>query len=85
MRFLGVNRADGADDATLATAEHSIALLQDDEEQDVWGSWEVEWRDLVVLDAENRVVGVMNLTEYDLGEEENVQRVRELVAEAEAR
>lgn len=85
MRFLGVNRADGADDASLATDGHTIALLQDDEEQDVWGSWEVEWRDLVVLDAENRVVGVMNLTEYDLGEEENVQLVRELVAEAEAR
>jgi len=60
-------------------------LLQDTVEVDAWGAWQVEWRDLVILDAENKVVGVINLTDHDLELPENVKLVRELVAEAQER
>lgn len=85
VQFLGVNREDGADDAAEAVEGVSIPLLQDTTDVDAWGLWEVEWRDLVLLDADNQVVGVINLTEHDLAEEENVELVRELVDEALAR
>ncbi len=60
-------------------------MLQDTVEVDAWGAWQVEWRDLVILDAENKVVGVINLTDHDLELPENVKLVRELVAEAQER
>lgn len=37
---------------------------------------------MVVLDADNVEVGRMNLTESDLSEEDNVQALRDLLAEA---
>jgi hypothetical protein len=43
-----------------------IPWLQDTYEKDVWGSWKVTWRDVVVLDAENRVLFVYNLTAHNL-------------------
>lgn len=60
-------------------------MLQDTVEVGAWGAWQVEWRDLVILDAENKVVGVINLTDHDLELPENVKLVRELVAEAQER
>jgi len=49
-------------------------------EQDVWGQWSVEWRDVVVLDSDNVEVGRMNLTEDDLAEPANQQKLRDLLA-----
>lgn len=48
------------------TAGRDLPWLQDDAQVDAWGAWEVEYRDLVVLDRENRPVGVFNLTEHNL-------------------
>jgi hypothetical protein len=36
-------------------------LLQDDESTAVWDSWGAAWRDVVVLDGENKAVYVYNL------------------------
>lgn len=85
MRFLAVNREDGVDSAGEAVEGRTLPFLQDTVEVDAWGSWQVEWRDIVILDANNEVVGVMNLTDYDLEVQENVELLRELVAEAQAR
>lgn len=37
---------------------------------------------MVVLDRDNAEVGRMNLTEYDLADPDNVQRLRELLDQA---
>lgn len=43
-----------------------IPLLQDTVEVDAWGAWQVEYRDVIILDRDNIPVGVFNLTEHDL-------------------
>jgi len=50
----------------LVTALGDIPWLQDNALTDVWGAWEVTYRDVVILNAENQPVGVFNLTEHDL-------------------
>ncbi len=49
---------------------------------DVWGSWGVTYRDVVILDAENEVVGVYNLTEHGLASEANQEQLKQMLREA---
>src|SRR5262245_16506626 len=56
-RVLGVNQSDQAQYNDLAVAGKTVPWLQDADET-AWGAWAVEWRDVVVLDEENRKVAV---------------------------
>lgn len=55
----------------------AIPWLQDTGSVRAWERWQVEWRDLVVLDAFNRPVSRDNLTERDLGEPRRREALRD--------
>jgi hypothetical protein len=65
IRILGVNETAQAAYNDLAVAGNSIPWLQD-VQSEAWGGWAVTWRDVVILDAENKKVAVFNLTEHDI-------------------
>lgn len=55
-----------------------IPLLQDTADVDAWTAWQVEYRDVIILDRDNVPVGVFNLTEHDLsmmGEYETLKNI----------
>lgn len=60
----------------------ALPWLQDTTDQDAWGQWVVDWRDVVVLDGDNIEVGRMNLTDESLEEEANRETLRALLADA---
>lgn len=66
VHLLGVNAigAESANDAT--TTGRSIPWLQDVASEAAWDLWEVDYRDVVVLDEDGRVLFVYNLVTYDL-------------------
>ena len=73
LQIIGINAVgynSNLEDA--GTPEPTLPLLQDDEEQLVWENWAVTYRDVIVLDGENKKVGVLNLTENSLADDENV-------------
>ena len=43
-----------------------VPVLQDTTAVDVWETWDVTFRDVVILDTDNRKVRSFNLTENDL-------------------
>jgi PHD/YefM family antitoxin component YafN of YafNO toxin-antitoxin module len=51
-------------------------LLQDDESTAVWDSWGAAWRDVVVLDGENKAVYVYNLTDHNLSDPANYSHLK---------
>lgn len=59
-----------------------LGLLQDTLETDAWTAWQATWRDVFVLDREGELVGILNLTENDLGEEESRDEMLALFDEA---
>ncbi len=54
-----------------------LPWLQETDEE-VWDGWGVVYRDVWVLDADNDVVGVFNLTGTSLGEPANYAALRAL-------
>jgi hypothetical protein len=62
-----VNHIAESEDNEAMSDEANLPWLQDDE-SDVWSLWRVEYRDVVLLDSENRLVQIYNLSENDLSE-----------------
>jgi hypothetical protein len=63
-------------------AGRDLPWLQDIAAQNVWTSWAVEYRDVVVLDVENQSVGVYNLTSHDLGVPANYDTLKAILVTA---
>lgn len=65
----------------------SLTWLQDKDANqnnngDVWDSWNPEWRDVVILDGQNTKVDVYNLTIHDLAVPENYADLKDQLAQA---
>jgi len=52
-------------------AGRDIGWLQDVEAAQVWTTWNITLRDLVILDQDNVVVAIYNLTEHNLTDPAN--------------
>jgi hypothetical protein len=66
------------------TAGRDIPWLQDTAEENVWVSWAVTYRDVVVLDGCNHVYAVYNLTAHDLSVPANYDELMALLLAASA-
>ena len=64
--ILGINRVGSESGNDQICAGRDLPWLQDSDQQAVWVSWGVSWRDVVVVDGETRIAAVFNLTEHDL-------------------
>jgi hypothetical protein len=82
VRILGVNAVGQESDNALICEGRSIPWLQDTGAQNVWSSWQVNYRDVVILDAENRVLEVYNLTQHDLAQPANYTELKDILSAA---
>ena len=82
IRILGVNKAGEEADNALVCQGRTLPWLQDTPAVNVWGSWRVTWRDVVVLDADNKIVRVYNLTDNDLHDPANYAELRGILVGA---
>jgi hypothetical protein len=66
IQILGVNETGQESGNASVTTGRTLPWLQDTASENVWASWQVTWRDVIVLDAQNHFVAVFNLTAHDL-------------------
>jgi hypothetical protein len=66
IQILGVNETGHESGNASVTTGRTLPWLQDTASENVWASWQVTWRDVIVLDAQNHFVAVFNLTTHDL-------------------
>jgi hypothetical protein len=79
IRILGINEAGQESGNSLIVSGRTIPWLQDTDSEHVWSDWKVTYRDVVVLDPENRVAAVYNLTEHDLSVPANYDSLKALL------
>lgn len=82
VRILGVNGVGAESGNALMCAGRTLPWLQDTPQANVWSSWNVTYRDVVVLDAENRVIRVYNLTDHDLANAANYAELKAILVGA---
>jgi len=81
IRILGVNGIGLESGNPTMVAGKTLPWLQDVESQDVWPDWKVVYRDVIVLDAGNRVAGIYNLTDHSLSVPANYTTLKNLLLE----
>ena len=80
--ILGVNGS-GKESGNAAACEgRDIPWLQETPDEPVWGPWQVAYRDVVVLDADNLPHAVYNLTTHDLWDPANYEELKALLVAA---
>jgi hypothetical protein len=76
VTILGVNAIGLEAGNPGVTAGRDLAWLQDVPEESVWESWGVTYRDVIILDANNVVVGIYNVTQHNLADAANYAELR---------
>ena len=82
VKLLGVNGAGLESANDLMVAGRALPWLQDTGGKDVWGSWAVAYRDVVVLAADDTRIISYNLTVHDLGDTTNYQALKKILLDA---
>jgi hypothetical protein len=83
IRIASVNAIGSEAGYGYVAQEGTIPLVQDTDAAGVWDAWGVEYRDVVVLDAANRVAAVYNLSAHDLSNSGNYAELRKILRDAE--
>ena len=66
VKILGLNAVNQGGTPGMVEGR-TLPWLQDTEEEKVWDErWQPTWRDVVILDEQNRYVGSYSLTAYSL-------------------
>jgi hypothetical protein len=84
IRILGVNQAGLEAGNAGMCAGRTLPWLQDSTGVDVWKKWQVTFRDVVVLDAENKVLRTYNLTVNDLSNPAKYAELKRILLDAAA-
>ena len=78
IEILGVNRTNEAASNPLVVSMSALPWLQDTLQDAVWSRWDVVWRDVRILDSQNRLRAVFNLTQFDLSVPANYATLRQV-------
>jgi len=82
IQILGVNEAGHESGNATITDGRDIPWLQETAEQPVWSWWAPTYRDVIIVDRENRPFAVYNLTEHNLAEGAKYDALKALILEA---
>jgi hypothetical protein len=82
VQNLMVNQQGAESGIPSACMGRDLALVQDTESAKAWDSWVVTYRDVVILDAQNRVAGIYNLTENNLADPDKYEVLKDFLRQA---
>ena len=82
IQILGCNGIGHESGNASVCAGRDIPWLQDIAGEDVWTTWSVGYRDVIILDAQNEVIEVFNLTTHDLSEPSEYDALKALLTAA---
>ena len=84
ISILGINYINSEGGTPSVTAGIDLPWLQDVPAQNVWFSWVVGDKDIVILDGGNFVFKTFNANQKDLGIPENYDQLRAFLLDAAA-
>jgi hypothetical protein len=82
LAALGVNAVGEEGGNPVICLGRTLPWLQDAADVNAWTRWAAVWRDVFVLDANLKVVGIYNLTNNDLGVPANYAALKDLILSA---
>ena len=66
IKIVGINMIATEAGITDVSLISTLPMVQDDTTVNIWTSWNATWRDVQILNPQNEVVHVFNLTQHSL-------------------
>ena len=82
VSIFGVNGIGEESGNSVTCQGRTIPWLQDVGAVNVWQSWQVTYRDVIVLDHDNKVIRIYNLTTNDLADSAKYAALRGILLDA---
>jgi len=79
IRIAGNNQVGAESESSLMADGRDLPLVQDTYDAKTWVAWQVQYRDVVILDADNVQVAVYNLTDHPLDDPANYAELKALL------
>ena len=80
--ILSINQIGAENGISSSTEAHALPMVHDNETDTIWLSWEGQWRDFYLLNRNNELVEVYNLTQNNLNDETNYNELKQKLIEA---
>ena len=82
INILSINQIGAENGISSFTEAHALPMVHDNETDNIWLSWESQWRDFYILNRNNELVEVYNLTMHNLNDETNYSALKQKLIEA---
>jgi hypothetical protein len=82
VHLLGVNDAGQEGDNPLMCAGRTLPWLQDTPAAQVWARWQASIEDVVVVDADNKIIRTYTLAGHTLADSANYAELRTIMLDA---
>ncbi|UCE01384.1 MAG: hypothetical protein JSW67_08755 [Candidatus Latescibacterota bacterium] len=82
LQILGVNEAGHESGNDAISNGRDLPWLQEGGGHSVWTQWQVTYRDVILLDAENKPTTIYNLTEHSLANASDYDTLKSLLRQA---
>ena len=77
IKLFGINMIGTGSGTASFTTSHTLPMVQDDSTLAIWNDWGAQWRDVYVLNENNELVLVYNLTQYSLADTTNYNTLKQ--------
>jgi hypothetical protein len=78
LQIIGINEVGFDASNDIITDGRDIGWLQDTVEVNAWDLWDVEYRDVYILDQEHKLQVIYNLTKNDLTAPDTYEDLKEI-------
>jgi len=79
VRIHGINGTGHEGSNAAACQGKELPWLQEVPDEPVWNSWAVTYRDVVIIDEENKVLAIYNLTVHDLSKPADYEALKAML------
>ena len=79
VRIHGINQVGHEKGNATACQGKDSPWLQEVPEEPVWNTWDPTYRDVIILDEENKVLAIYNLTENNLSVPANYEALKSML------
>ena len=82
IEILSINKIGASSGVSSLSSDMDLPMVDDNSTDQIWSTWDGIWRDVIILDANNEIYAVYNLSTYSLSDSTNYNTLKDLFIEA---
>ena len=77
IKILSINQIGAENGIESFNETHALPMVNDNTNDEIWVQWESQWRDFYILNKQNELLEVYNLTQHNLNDPLNYQELKQ--------